>query len=111
MKENRIYLQHIRDAINKIFEYTKEGREIFLKDSKAQDAVIRNLEIIGEAVKNVSQSLRAKYPDIPWKQIAGMRDEMIHEYFGVDLEIVWNVVVKDLPTLKEKIDQLLLSNF
>ena len=109
MKEDRIYLQHIRDAIGKIFRFTKGGKEEFLTDDKGQDAVIRNLEIIGEAVKNISKAFREKHSDIPWKQIAGMRDEMIHEYFGVDLDIVWNVVVKDLPLLKERLNKILKS--
>lgn len=107
MKDDHVYLQHIRDAIQKIMDYTQEGRKIFLEDNKGQDAVIRNLEIIGEAVKNLSENLRNQHFDIPWKQIAGMRDEMIHEYFGVDLDIVWNVVERDIPALKKKVNQLL----
>lgn len=69
--------------------------------------MIRNFEIIGEAVKHISDDLRCKHPDIPWKQIAGMRDEMIHEYFGIDLTIVWDTVQNDLPKLKQTVDRLL----
>ena len=68
--------------------------------------MIRNFEIIGEAVKHISDDLRRQHPSVPWKQIAGMRDEMIHEYFGVDLTIVWDTVQNDLPKLKQVIDQL-----
>ena len=71
----------------------------FVKDFKTQDAVIRNLEIIGEAAKNISESTRGRYPEIPWKQIAGMRDRLIHQYFGVNIDVVWNVVRKDLEGL------------
>ena len=78
MKDDRIYLQHVR-----------------------------NLEIIGEAVKHLSPELRQQHPDIPWKRIAGMRDEMIHEYFGVDLTIVWNVVEQHLPALRQQVDSML----
>ncbi len=72
-----------------------------------QDAVIRNLEIIGEAVKNISPAMRIEYPDVPWKQIAGLRDVLIHHYFGVDLETVWLVVEKRLPDLSERIKFIL----
>lgn len=106
MKEDKVYLLHIRDAIQSIFDYTADGKEVFLKTRLIQDGVIRNLEIIGEAVKNVSDTLKSKYPDVRWKQIAGMRDKMIHQYFGVNLEIVWEVVEKDLPPLQKIIGPL-----
>jgi len=107
VKDDRVYLQHIRDAIGRILSYTANGRDAFLATPQAQDAVIRNLEIIGEAVKHLSPELRQQHPDIPWKQIAGMRDEMIHEYFGVDVHIVWKVVERHLPTLRQTIESLL----
>ena len=107
MKDDRIYLQHIHDAISRIVSYTTGGRDAFLASPQAQDAVIRNLEIIGEAVKHLSAELRQRHPDIPWKRIAGMRDEMIHEYFGVDLTIVWNVVEQHIPPLRQMVDSLL----
>jgi uncharacterized protein with HEPN domain len=78
VKDDRVYLQHIRDAIGRLMTYTKEGREVFLADPQIQDAVARNLEIVGEAVKHLSEELRQRHPDIPWKRIAGMRDELIH---------------------------------
>ena len=89
MSEDRSYLLHIRDAIEKIFAYTAEGRNRFFAETMVQDAVIRNLEVIGEATKQLSQSTREEHPDIPWKNIAGMRDLLIHRYFGVDLNAVW----------------------
>ena len=107
MNDDRVYLQHIHDAISRIVSYTAGGRDAFLASPQAQDAVIRNLEIIGEAVKHLSAELRQQHPDIPWKRIAGMRDEMIHEYFGVDLRIVWNVVERHVPPLQQKVDNLL----
>lgn len=107
MKDDRIYLQHIRDALGRIVSYTANGREAFLANPQAQDAVIRNLEIIGEAVKHLSDDLRQQHSDIPWKRIAGMRDEMIHEYFGVDLTIVWNVIERHVPALHQKVERLL----
>ncbi len=110
MKDQSIYLLHIRDAIGNIEEYTKEGKTNFFKDRKTQDAVIRNLEIIGEAIKNIPTSFKTQYPDTPWREIAGMRDILIHEYFGVDIKIVWDVVEKHLPQLKHEIEELLLKN-
>lgn len=85
-----------------ILDYTRDGQGAFLADSKTQDAVIRNLEIIGEAVKNISGDLKSVYPDIPWQRIAGMRDRMIHEYFGVNLQIVWERVEQDVPELSKR---------
>ena len=107
MKDDRLYLVHIAERIERIRHYTKEGKDAFFADTKTQDAVIRNIEIIGEAVKNLSDALRSAHPNIPWKQIAGMRDKVIHDYFGVDLEIVWAAVEKDLPPLARAIHDLL----
>lgn len=109
MKDDRVFLAHIREAIARIESYTQDGREGFLSDTKTQDAVVRNLEVIGEAVKNLFADLRAKYPDVPWGRIAGMRDVRIHEYFGVRLETVWNAVEHRLPELKRYVAGLLES--
>ena len=106
MKDDRIYLLHIRDAIQRAIDYAAEGRDGFFTDTKTQDAVVRNLEIIGEAVKRLSDELRSTHRDVPWKLIAGMRDKMIHDYFGVNLELVWNVVEMELPGLLEKVSNI-----
>lgn len=81
--------------------------EDFLEDIKTQDAVIRNIEIIGEATKNISEELRNKYPEIPWKGLAGMRDKLTHHYFGVNLDIVWNVVKEELPEIILQIEEII----
>jgi len=107
MKDDRIYLLHVRDAIQHILEYTAAGKEHFFADRKTQDAVVRNLEIIGEAIKRVSSSLKDAHPDVSWKPIAGMRDKLIHDYFGVNLRLVWDVVERDLPALRLRVTQLL----
>jgi uncharacterized protein with HEPN domain len=107
MKDDRVYLLHIRDAVHRIQDYTRDGQAYFLSDSKTQDAVIRNIEIIGEATKCLSDQLKSQYPEIPWKQIAGMRDTLIHRYFGVKLELVWQVVEVDLPGFKDRVDAML----
>jgi uncharacterized protein with HEPN domain len=101
------YLRHILDAVAAIEEYTQEGKEAFLSDRKTQDAVMRNLEVIGEAAKNIPAEFRAAHAEVPWREAAALRDVLIHKYFGVDLQIVWEVVAKNLPPLKEKIAQAL----
>ncbi|MBX3234592.1 MAG: DUF86 domain-containing protein [Nitrospiraceae bacterium] len=109
MKEDRIYLLHIRDAIHNIIDYTAPGKAAFLEDRKTQDAVVRNLEIIGEATKRVSSTLKQAHADIAWKAIAGMRDKLIHDYFGINIKLVWDAVERDLPVLHEKVKALLAS--
>ena len=101
------YLRHILDAIDRIESYTAGGRESFQAEPMVRDAVLRNLEIVGEAVKNVSRALRDRSPHVPWQQVAGLRDVLIHQYFGVDLYLVWEIVEHRLPTLKQAIHDLL----
>ena len=107
MKDDRVYLHHLEECIDRITEYTRSGLDSFLDDTMTQDAVLRNLEVIGEAVKNLSPTLTAAHPEIPWKRIAGLRDILIHHYFGVDLEIVWRVVEDRLPELSRAVADLL----
>ena len=101
-KSPEIFIEHILECLNYIEEYT-EGitKEDFISSVQLQDAVIRRIEIIGEAVKNLPVETKDRYPDIPWKEIAGMRDVLIHGYFGVDLELTWNVVEKEVQELKK----------
>lgn len=103
-KNDSVYLSHILNSIERIEEYT-EGMEKddFLSSNLVQDGTIRQIEIIGEATKNLSKILREKYSHIPWSDIAGMRDRLIHHYFGVDLKAVWSTVKVDIPTLKDEI--------
>ena len=105
-----LYLDDITTAINKIVRYTKKASfNKFKKDEKTIDAVIRNLEIIGEAAKHLPKQIKEKYSNIPWKEIVGMRNKVIHEYFGVDVDILWDTINEDIPVLKRKI-RVLKSN-
>jgi uncharacterized protein with HEPN domain len=102
------YVEDIIDAMSKAQNFIHEmDYEAFVKDDKTVFAVIRALEIIGEAVKKVPPKVKKQYPDAPWKDIAGMRDKLIHEYFGADQKIVWDTVQKDIPTLKPVFEKIL----
>jgi hypothetical protein len=113
MREDRTraFLADIVEAARRAMTYT-EGMTYaeFLQDRKTQDAVIRNLEIIGEAVKPIPQVVRDKAPHTPWKNIAGMRDKLIHHYFGVNLDIVWAVLQADLAPLVEAVESILAES-
>lgn len=102
-----LYLADIRDAIDKILSYTAAGREAFNASPMMQDAVLRNIEVIGEAVRGIRTETRAAHPEMPWKDMAGMRDRVIHDYFRVDLNVVWDVVTNDLAPLREQLAALL----
>lgn len=103
-RDVRVYLEDILECIAKIEEYTYNlPKAIFFENSQIQDAVLRRLEIIGEAVKHIPSDIRERYPEIPWKEIAGLRDVLIHEYFGVKLERTWKVVKEDIFILKKEI--------
>ncbi len=97
----------IREAIRRILVYTAGMTEaVFMADLRTQDAVMRNLEIMGEAAKNLSDEFREKYPAIPWKSMAGVRDRLIHHYFGVNLDIVWQIVQAELPGVAATLDEI-----
>lgn len=107
MSRDALYLRHVLDAIGKIERYAAVGYDEFMASSHWQDAVIRQLEIIGEAVKRISPETLRYQPDIPWRRVAGMRDVLIHDYMGVDLEAVWQVTQKDLAQLRQEVEELL----
>lgn len=110
-RDYRDYLQDILDSIKDIEDFTRNvDFEDFARDRKTINAVIRSIEVIGEAAKHIPKSIRDKYPSIPWRKMAGMRDKLIHEYFGVDIKIIlWKTIKKDIPPLKPLIQNILES--
>lgn len=106
-KDDFVYLRHILDAISRIEQYVQGVRyEDFMDDHLVQDGVIRQIEIMGEATKRLSKEIRERHSEMPWKDLAGMRDKLIHHYFGVDLDAVWDTLEKDIPVLKERLGNI-----
>ncbi|MCD4796651.1 MAG: DUF86 domain-containing protein [Candidatus Cloacimonetes bacterium] len=107
-RDYKLFLEDILDSIKKIKKYvTNLSLEDFTNDEKTVDAVIRNFEIIGEASKNIPDEIQKKYNDIPWREMNGMRNILIHDYFGVDYNVIYKTVKEFLPDLKKKIQEIL----
>ena len=107
-RDYKVYLEDILEAIGKVSRYTVGlSQEAFSGDEKTLDAVVRNLEVIGEAIKKVPGKIRSKYPEVEWKKIAGLRDILIHEYFGIDVDIIWDIVQNKLQVLEKQVNLIL----
>lgn len=107
-KDPLVFLKHILESIEWIEKDVKNlSKEDFLRNVPIQDAVIRRFEIIGEAIRNLPDDLKKEYPSIPWQDIADMRNKLIHDYFGVDLELLWRVIKNDLPPFKKQVEEIL----
>ena len=107
MRDDHARLLDVLEAINHIEKYTDEGKKKFTSDELVQTWVLHNLLILGEAVSALSPELQAEHPEIPWHKIKGMRNTLVHHYFGIDKEVVWAVVEKDLPELKNAVKEIL----
>lgn len=104
----RLFVEDIVESMGKVRRYTRDmDYDAFVQDERTVDAVIRNLEVIGEASKSIPSKVRAKYPGIPWKNMIGLRNITIHEYFGVDLTIIWEIITKNIPETEPKVKAIL----
>lgn len=107
-RDYKVYLDDILEAAARIRDYTLGlNLEGLKNDSKTLDAVVRNLEVIGEAAKKIPEDVRRRYPDTEWKKISGIRDILIHEYFGIDINIIWDIAQNKLPSLEEQVRNIL----
>ena len=108
MQNDRIQLQHMLDAVKEVIEFTTgKTRDDLTENRMLMHAIVRLFEIIGEAAKGVSDEIRNEHPKLPWKQMIGMRDRLIHGYFDVDLDIIWTTIIEDLPKLKTQIEEII----
>lgn len=107
-KDYKILAEHVLESVKWIEKYTENiSEDDFLKSTQIQDSVIRRLEIIGEAIGNFPEKIRIEHSDVRWDEISGMRNFLIHEYFGVDLHLVWNTAIKDIPKLKKQMRKII----
>jgi uncharacterized protein with HEPN domain len=104
MKDDGLYLIHILECIERVERYTADGGDAFIDDTRTQDAVMRNLQLLAESTQRLSDELRQKYPGIEWRNIAAFRNVAVHDYLGIDLKQVWDIVADDLPVLKRQIE-------
>ncbi|AFM26877.1 HepT-like ribonuclease domain-containing protein [Desulfomonile tiedjei] len=107
MKDDRLYLVHILDCIDRILHFTIDGKNAFLADRKTQDAVLRNLHTLSESIRRISTDTKLKYPEVPWREISAFRNVVVHDYLGIELERIWDIVERDLPSLKMQIKSIL----
>ncbi len=106
MKDDRLYLVHILDCIDHILHFTSDGKNSFLADRKTQDAVLRNLHTLSESIQRISTETKLKHPEVPWREISAFRNVVVHDYLGVDLERIWDIVQRDLQVLKGRISTI-----
>jgi uncharacterized protein with HEPN domain len=107
VKDDRLYLIHIKECIERVIKYTEEGKDVFFADTKTQDAVMRNLQILAESTQRLSDSLKDKHPEVDWRNISGFRNVAVHEYLRIDVKTVWDIVEQDLPVLEKQIEAIL----
>ena len=110
MRRDRLYLIHVTECIERIERYTAPGHAAFLSDTMIQDAVLRNLHTLSESTQRLSDALKEQHPEVDWASIAAFRNVVVHDYLGIDLPRIWDVVERDLPSLKSAIGVMLEAN-
>jgi len=104
-----LYLIHISECLERVAEYTSGGHEEFMRDTKTQDAVLRNLQIMGESTQRLSDSLKAAYPQVMWRELSAFRNVLVHNYLGMDLAQIWQTITDDLPPFRQETDAMIQS--
>ena len=107
MKDDRVYFEHILLCIEKIEDYTKMDKSLYMESTIIQDAVVRNLQVLAESTQRISDKVKTNYPDTEWQAISGFRNILVHDYLGLDLRLIWSVVEKRLPPLRLEIEKML----
>ena len=107
MKDDRLYLIHIKERITRIEDYVRGGKAAFVGTELVQDAVLRNLQTLAESTQRLSDDIKAKRNDIDWRRISGFRNVVVHDYLGVDIELIWDIVETELPALRSAVDEML----
>ncbi len=107
MTQDRLHLEHIERCIARVEGYVSDGREVFISSQLIQDAVVRNLQILAESTQRISQQLKNDHPEVGWRNISGFRNVAVHNYLGIDANQIWEIVVQDLPELKEQTTTIL----
>ena len=107
MKDDRVYFEHILLCIEKIEDYTKMDKSLYMESTIIQDAVVRNLQVLAESTQRISDRVKTNYPDTEWQAISGFRNILVHDYLGLDLKLIWSVVEKRLPPLRLEVEKML----
>ncbi len=106
MKDDGVYLVHVQDCTDHILQFTSDGKNAFLADRKTQDAVLRNLHTLCESIQRISTETKLKYPEVSWRQISAFRNVVVHDYLGIELERIWEIIERDLPILRAQISTI-----
>ncbi len=106
--KDSLYLIHIRECLTRVAEYTSGGRSEFVEDTKTQDAVLRNLQIMGESTQRLSEALKAANPAVEWSELAAFRNILVHNYLGMDLELIWQIITDDMPLFRPQIEAMIV---
>lgn len=110
MSDDRLYLIHIRECCSKILAYAADGKDAFLSDVKGQDAALRNLQVLAESAKRVTDDLKQAHPEIPWRRVMSIRNVLVHDYLGVDLGRIWEIIDREIAELESKVQAILTAS-
>jgi uncharacterized protein with HEPN domain len=107
MKDDQLYLIHVKECVTRILEFTADGKDAFFADRRTQDAVLRNLHTLSDSIQRISPGLKVDHPTLKWREIAAFRNVIVHDYLGIDLDQIWDIIELDLPVLKTEVESIL----